>query len=98
MGAQLQTSFPPRHKPYMNLHPADLELSGTHRQLIQGLGGTALAWDRSHMTPPTWNGLVAKECLQKALSHGRPQSSLGGREAQAVLGRAERIIVFLLSL
>lgn len=53
MGAQLQTSFPPRHKPYMNLHPADLELSGTHRQLIQGLGGTALAWDRSHMTPPT---------------------------------------------
>lgn len=90
MGAQSQTSFPSRHKTYMNHHPADLEWSGTHRQLSQGWGGNALAWDRGHMTPLTWNGLVAEGVSADALVTWQTPEHLGEKGGPGCPGRSWR--------
>lgn len=91
MDAQLQTSFPPRHETYMSPHPADLELSGTHRQLSQGWAGNALAWD---MTPLTWNGLVAEGVSAEALATWQTPEHLGEKGGPGCPGRPERVIFF----
>lgn len=95
VGAQSQTSFSPRHKTYMNPHPADLELSGTHRTAQPRVGKQFLGLgQKPHDPPPPGMVWLLKESLQKPMSRGRPQSTTGSREAQAVLGRAERAIFF----